>query len=208
MTGECDCPVCGKTFKTPQGRGGHFLHAPDVAHRLYRQQQQLAATRTHATPTARPAPAPVPVPVSAPVAPAPTYAPPVPATVTVALTPLARSSLRSYPGMGWGTDPPAPAPAPPTQASPPSVAPPRISATDFLKPGGAALAGGAVGAALAGPNHRGVGFLFGAGMGLLVWWGIEHRRHAPAAPKRETAPPIAVPKEWQGVLVPGAGWAL
>jgi hypothetical protein len=84
-----------------------------------------------------------------------------------------------------------------------------LSAADFAKPAGAILAGGALGMTLAGQGHRGVGFLFGAGMGILVWWAIENHRNAPPTSKREAREPVVdVPKEWRGVLVPGAGWVL
>jgi hypothetical protein len=175
---ECECPVCHRTFKAPQGRGGHLLHAPDAAHTLYRQQQQfaavLAAKRTQAASAAPVAPVVQPVPVA---------------------WPLPRGPQPAV----WGESPAEPPAAP--QESPTA---PRISAQDFLKPAGAALMGGAVGAAVAGASHRGVGFLFGAGMGLLAWWAIE-QRHAPASPREA---PVEVPPEWRGILVPGAGWTL
>jgi hypothetical protein len=82
-----------------------------------------------------------------------------------------------------------------------------MAARDFLKPAGAALMGGAVGAAVAGASHRGVGFLFGAGAGLLVWWAVEQRRTAPAPRRAEPEPAVEVPPEWQGILIPGAGWS-
>lgn len=208
--------MCKRSFKTPQGKGGHLLHAPDVAHKLYRQQDRLLAaqaTRPQPVPVA-PAPASTPPPSPAHAAPPPPPAPysASPAPVTLALTPLARSSLRSLgPDFGWGS-PPAPAPVAQALQTPmaPIPAPPRaIKVADFAKPGGAILAGGAVGLTLAGQANRGVGFLFGAGMGLLVWWAIENRRNAPPAAKQEArAPVVDVPKQWQGVLVPGAGWAL
>ncbi|MCA1810703.1 MAG: hypothetical protein LC623_01675 [Halobacteriales archaeon] len=204
---ECECPVCHRGFKTPQGRGGHLLHAPDLAHQLYRQQQQLAAVlaakRTAAQAQAPPAPAsaaPVALAQAAPAAVAASVVQPVP----VAWPSLTRGL---QPGAAAWSEAAAPQAAPqasPAQAPPAPTAP--VRASDFLKPAGAALMGGAVGAAVAGASHRGVGFLFGAGAGVLVWWAIEQRRHAPPAPKAE--PVVEVPPEWRGIFVPGAGWSL